>query len=179
MMRSLLLMAAMAVFAAGCSLGSSGSHADSASGHPAPTVHFHGGGVAFSYPAAWSQHRPGYLSTASDGIVDLSTQRLVNPCRRHGNVTTCDLPIGHLMPGGVVVTWTIDELPRPPSELPLPGVHIRVSTPGYCRRIGADESVMARIVTPRHELLWIDACLRAPGLAANERAVRAMLASAT
>jgi hypothetical protein len=103
----------------------------------------------------------------------------VNPCRRHGNVTTCDLPIGHLMPGGVVVTWTIDELPRPPSELPLPGVHIRVSTPGYCRRIGADESVMARIVTPRHELLWIDACLRAPGLAANEWAVRAMLASAT
>jgi len=38
---------------------------------------------------------------------------------------------------------------------------------------------MARIVTRKHELLWIDACLRGPGLAANERAVRAMLASAS
>jgi hypothetical protein len=138
---------------------------------------FHGGGVSFSYPASWS-HRPGYLSNESDGIVDLSTQRMVNPCRHHGNITTCDLPIDHLRPGGVVVTWTIDGLPRAPSDVPRPGVHVTVSRPGYCQTIGSDESLLARVVTRKHEILWMDACLRGPRLLANERAVRAMLASA-
>ena len=59
---------------------------------PVTLATFHGGGVSFRYPASWSHRRPGYLSTETDGIVDLSTQRMVNPCRHHGNITTCGLP---------------------------------------------------------------------------------------
>jgi hypothetical protein len=100
---------------------------------------------------------------------------MVNPCRHHGNITSCGLPIDHLRRGGVVVTWTVDGLPGLPRA---PGLHVTVTSPGFCRSVGGTQTIAAQLTTHKHTTLWVDACLRAPGLVANGRAVRAMLASA-
>jgi hypothetical protein len=59
---------------------------------------------------------------------------------------------------------------RPPQ-----GVHLKVTRPGYCRSFGATETVSARLVTSKHEVFLVNACLRAPGVASGERALRMML----
>jgi len=113
----------------------------------------------------------------TDGIIDLSTQRMVDPCRPAGNGHTCGWPLRTLHPGGVVVTWTtggdID-----PAARPTAGKTVKVTRPGDCRSIGGGETLLARIVTSRRSVFSVAACLRAPGVAANEREFRAMIASA-
>jgi hypothetical protein len=64
-----------------------------------------------------------------------------------------------------------------PYELPSPGVHMQVTRPGYCSQVGADETMRAEIVTESRQELWVDACLRAPGLAHAQATVWAMLRS--
>ncbi|MGZ6213989.1 MAG: hypothetical protein ACXWMG_03460 [Candidatus Limnocylindria bacterium] len=44
--------------------------------------------------------------------------------------------------------------------------------------MGGDETPTAFIITADYRRFVVDACLRGPGVAANELAVRAMLASA-
>jgi hypothetical protein len=180
----ILGLAAVIVLAAsgGCAFGSAGGPAVSTAttsgpGHTVALTRYRGHGITFAYPETWSHRRPGFLSTAGDGIVDLGTQPLTAPCRTRGNVTACDWPVRLLRAGGVVVRWTIDELPAP-NHRPPAGLHVKVSRPGYCSTVGGTETVSARLVTSRHEVYLVDACLRGPRLASNERAVRAMLASA-
>jgi hypothetical protein len=175
--RTLALLAAIAGLAAGCSLGSAASHTAPPGIVAPPLSHYRGNGIAFSYPAAWGHHRHGFYSMETDGIIDLSTQRMVDPCRPAGNGHTCGWPLHTLHPGGVVVTWTtggdID-----PAALPTAGTTVKVTRPGDCRSIGGGETLLARLVTSRRSVFSVAACLRAPGLAANQREFRAMLASA-
>jgi hypothetical protein len=58
------------------------------------------------------------------------------------------------------------------------GPRLRITRPGYCRTIGGDESVSATVTVRHRRTYSVSACLRGPGVAAGERGVRAMLASA-
>jgi hypothetical protein len=174
--REIMVCVLVVVLATGCSLGSSGSHTKSAVG-PTLTglVRYRGHGITFAYPATWRYHRPGFSTPATEPLIDLGAQPLVNPCRTTGNATLCDLPLNRLRPGGVVVTWTTG---GPPAHSRHPGITVRVARPGYCARIGGEETIDARILTHKHQVFRVEACLRAPGIAANERAIRNMLSSA-
>ncbi|HEY3764616.1 MAG TPA: hypothetical protein VGL44_05620 [Gaiellales bacterium] len=141
-------------------------------------AHMRRDGIAFSYPAAWRYRRRGFLTTMSEGIVDLSTQRMVDPCRTHGNATTCSWPTDHLRPGGIVVSWSRFGGLVAPGHLPRSGVTVKTLRDPYCRRVGGAVELEGRIVTRRHRVYDVDACLARPGLLANAIAFRAMLASA-
>lgn len=175
-MRTAVLVV-MIGFAAGCSLGSSETQAM----HPTPfrITDYRGGGVGFLYPDAWRYRvgNPGVTGTIASGIVDFATQPMHARCHTFGNTTSCSFPIGRLKPGGVFVAWIADyETSR--AHPPSPGSHVEVTTPGLCSRMGATETVAARVVTRTHATYTVQACLRSPGVAAGERAVRAMVASA-
>jgi hypothetical protein len=178
--RTITFLAAMASVAAGCSLGSAGTHTNAPT-HPAVALaHYRGGGVAFSYPAAWS-HRgagSGDLGSLTGGVIDLSTQAMGNPCHTAGNVTSCGFPLARLRPGGVFAAWIADYEMTNPAHPPPAGRHVSVTKPGFCSRIGATETIVARVVTSSHAMFSLQACLRSPGLVAGERAVKAMVASA-
>jgi hypothetical protein len=113
----------------------------------------------------------------TSGLVDLSTQPMIDPCRKRRDGFSCDWPLAHLRPGGVVVRWTEGGM-LVAGHLPRPGLHVQVTRPGYCSRIGADETFSARLVTRSRGEFLVDACLRAPGLARSEATLRAMLSSA-
>jgi hypothetical protein len=184
-MRIRLTVAAViaAVLAGGCSSGSAGqtSGASATSAHRGNDVAlatYRGHGIVFAYPLAWSHRRPGYMSPETQGFVDLSTEPMIDPCHTRGTTTSCGWPLLRLRPGGVVVTWTADYMPGLSIRRPPQGIHLTVTRPGYCRAFGATETVTARVVTPKHDVFLVNACLRAPGVASGERALRAMLASA-
>lgn len=184
-MRTLLGLTAVIVALAtgGCSSGSAGNPSGSTArssqrGNNVALAAYHGHGIVFAYPLAWSHRRPGFMSPETQGIIDLGTQLMVNPCHTSGTITTCGWPVRHLRPGGVVVTWTADYMPGLSIHRPPRGVHVQVKRPGYCRSLGGTETVSARLVTRRHETFLVNACLRAPGVRSGERAVRAMVASA-
>ena len=141
-------------------------------------AHYRGHGIAFDYPAPWGRYeRAGIFTTLTSPIVDLSTQPMVNPCTHVGNRTTCGLPIRHMRAGGVVVAWLagggFGVLMRH-----RPGSASFKILPGGCRDIGGDEIITAQVTARHHRLFFATACLRGPGIAANERAFRAMARSA-
>jgi hypothetical protein len=182
-MRTVLGLAAVIVsLAVGCASGAAGNPSGSTArssqrGTDIALTSYRGHGIAFAYPLAWSHRRPGFMSPETQGIIDLSTQQMVDPCHTSGNITSCDWPVRHLRSGGVVVRWTIDYMPVLGNRPPPKGVHVSVQRPGYCRSLGGTETVSARLVTARHEIFLVDACLRAPGIASDEKAVRSMLTS--
>jgi hypothetical protein len=141
-------------------------------------AHLRRDGIAFSYPAAWSHHRRGFQSTMTDGFVDLSTQPMVNPCRTRGTKTTCGWPIRHLRSGGVVVDWSTGGMLLEPGRLGPVGVRVRVLHDPYCRRVGGNRALSAQVVLRGHRSYLAYACLRAPNVARNDVAFRAMVASA-
>ena len=146
--------------------------------HDAPTAVAHA--TRFVAHCRTNGQTSGSSATSSQrgSDVDLSTQPMIDPCHTSGNVTRCGWPLLHLRPGAVVVTWTADYMPGLSIRRPPQGIHLTVTRPGYCRGFGATETVTARLVTPKHEVFLVNACLRAPGIVAEERAVRAMIASA-
>lgn len=165
------LTPAIVLIVAGCTLG------ETVRGLP-HARHYRGAGVTFTYPAAWSHHRRGFMSTMTEGFVDLSSQAMVNPCQTHGRKTTCSWPIRRLRPGGVVVDWSTGGGLVAPGHLPPVGVQVKVLRDPFCRRIGGERTLSARIVLRGHRSYFAYACLRGPGVAANTEAFRAMLASA-
>jgi hypothetical protein len=56
--------------------------------------------------------------------------------------------------------------------------HLRITRPGYCRTVGGDESVSATATVRHRRTYSVGACPRGPGIAAGERAFRAMARSA-
>jgi hypothetical protein len=154
----------MVGFASGCSLGSAATHGARPVAPPMRVTIYRGGGIGFVYPDAWRYRvrNPGVTGTIATGIVDLATQ---------------PFPVGHLKPGGVFVAWTAD-YETSGAHSPSPGSRVEVTTPGLCSRIGATETVAAQVVTRTYATYTVRACIRGPGLAAGERAVRAMVASA-
>jgi hypothetical protein len=178
-MRAILVALVTAGLASAC-FGSAGGHsvASTTGGTTAPLTHYRGHGVAFDYPAAWGRYRrDGFFTTMTSPVVDLSTQPTVDPCIHTGSKTSCWFPVRHMRAGSVVVMWIRWEGPRTTTERPPRSVRVKV-IPGGCRGIGGDEIIDAQITTRHHEAFYADACLRAPGLAANERAFRAMARSA-
>jgi hypothetical protein len=183
-MRAAIVAIATAAVAAGCSIGSGhstsgGSSAGATTGEETTQLaHYRGHGVAFDYPAAWGRYRRGGVyTTMTSPIVDLSSQPMTDPCTHVGNRTTCGIPVHHIRAGGVVVMWQTwggfgVVMHRPPGS-----VQVRVIR-GGCRDIGGAEIITAQIATRHHRAFLASACLRGPGIAANERAFRAMARSA-
>ena len=141
-----------------------------------PPRHYRGRGIAFEYPRTWSHRRRGWIATIAENFLDLGTQPVGDPCRTRGNSTSCGLPAEHLRRNGVLVSWVIEE-GMPLRDRPRPGTRVTVERPGACRAVHASEAISARVVTARHEILLVTACLRGPRLHGNAVAVRAMLAS--
>jgi hypothetical protein len=179
--RTILLASLMLALTAGCSLGTAGgggsSPATVAPNALVPVVRYRGQGIAFAYPVAWSHRGPGFSTNMNGPVVDLSSQPLVNPCRHHGTTTVCGWPVDHMRHGAVVVSWRTGGMVAI-SQLSPPGFSMKVDRPGTCRSLGGDATIVARVVTRTHTDFLVTACLRGPGIAAEERAVRAMLASA-
>lgn len=176
----LLSVVFAALVCAGCSVGS-GSSATTAQGGSThvsqpvlvgPLVRYRVRSITFTYPAAWRYRRPGWVGSIADNFVDLSAQPMRNPCHTNGD---CNLPVSSLMPNDVVVEWVQSDIPRP--RPPRPALRVSVSRPGSCKVVDATETVSAQVVTRAHRF-FVRACLRGPDVAANEAAVRAMLASA-
>jgi hypothetical protein len=183
-MRAAAFAVSTTLLLAGCSIGSTASGGGSSrafgSGPGVSTAltRYHSDGVSFAYPATWRFHRRGFVTTMTSGIINLSTQRLGDPCHPvAGGGASCGWPLHQLRQGGVIVMWTEGGGLLSDSDLPPPGIDVQVTRPGSCLDIGGDETVSARAVTRRHRRFSVIACMLEPGDAANEQAVRAMLAS--
>jgi hypothetical protein len=136
----------------------------------ASPVTFRNAYVTFRYPASWHlrQWRP--TGGALRYAVWLSNVRLRSPCRRTGASTTCSEPLRRLPPRTVYVSWTLSMTPGFTGR-PVP---LSIEHPGGCRRLGGGETISEGLAGGT----FIEACVRGPGLAADEREVQAMLASA-
>jgi hypothetical protein len=180
-MRAVLLVTVIGIVAAGCSLGSSGSSSVVPTGESVAMTqlaHYRGHDIAFDYPAAWGRYRrSGFFTTMTSPIVDLSTQPMVDPCMTSGGTTRCGLPVHHMRPGGVVVVWWAGGGFTSRMLHLRRAVRIKVVRDG-CRDIGGNEIITAQVAARHHQVFLASACLRGPGIAANERAFRAMARSA-
>jgi len=113
----------------------------------------------------------------TEGLVDLSTEPMVNPCRRHGNATTCSWPVRHLLRGGIVVMWQLYG-GMPALHAPPAGVRVDRIRDSFCRAIGGAETLRGRVVTAGHHIYYAYGCIARAGRAANAAAFRAMVRSA-
>ena len=131
---------------------------------------FHNRYVMFRYPGGWHvrQWAPGYGELRF--AVWLSNLKLPPACVRSGSSTRCSTPLRHLPPRSVFVTW---DLSKPPGSSGR-AVPLSVARPGACRSLGADETISIGFTGG----MFVYACIRGPGVATAEQAVRAMLASA-
>ena len=130
---------------------------------------FHNQYVSFRYPAGW--HLRQWTPTGGElrFAVWLSNVKLRPPCVREGDSITCSDPLRRLPRGAVLVTW---ELVRPPG-FRARSAPLSITRPGACRDAGADETMSESFASGT----VVTACVRAPGTAGREHAVRAMLAS--
>ena len=175
---------ATAVLASACGGGSAGTA--KAAGDPSQPVIYRSAGLTFRHPAAWTAYpfrETGELHFMP--LVYLSTQPVHDPCSTHGNTTSCGLPVRHLRPGGVLVSWQVNGIPAMGLG---PGARIRVgghpatrvvTRGGICKKIGADRTMVIAVETSPtpSPLTYVTACLRGPNLPQNERRVDALLAS--
>jgi hypothetical protein len=193
--RLLVLIAVAAALPSGCSFGSASStHGSASSTHGTSRTQpqsatqpdvlelvrlttYRGHGITFAYPASWRHRHRGFYSTMTSPIVDLGTQPMVDPCVHSGNSTSCWFPVRHLDRGGVVVMWSTGGGLIDPAHGPVPGVHVKTLLTG-CRSLGGGEEITASVVLRGGRVYEAAACLRGPDVAAHEREVRAMLASA-
>jgi hypothetical protein len=176
--RGFVLFALAATLPAGCTFGTEAPSGGTATAQPraAPRpqlTRYRGHGITFTYPASWRCRHRGFYTTMTSPVVDLATQPTRNPCTAQG----CWFPVRHLQPGAVVVMWNTGGGLMVPAHPPMPGVHVTVLRRG-CRVLGGDEELTARVVLRGGRIYEAAACIRAPGVSAHEREVRAMLASA-
>jgi hypothetical protein len=153
-----------------------------------PTRAYSAGGVSFRYPTAWKASPAAWhwQSSFSSLVTYLSTQPMHDPCTRTSTETTCAPPLGALLPGAILVSWTRGGLPnwslakQPGRSTTLAGrrAKVQIARPGACRYLGASETITAQVaLSPRHSSLEMQACLRGSSTAPNEKRVLAMLAS--
>jgi len=161
------------------------------------TVHDAAGGFAFERPASWVVWQPNEHSPMTSGpLLYLSTDPLLPACAvapsaspnpPDASGSACAWPLRELEPGGVLATWWTSRILQP---LPSAGTVVETNgeqarwnanSPGECSAVGADETVTVWVPIGQPSPLSnvaFTACLRGPGLAASEAAVRALLASA-
>jgi hypothetical protein len=107
------------------------------------------------------------------------------PASGANTTASCGEPVGALLPGKIVVTWSLDGFPswRPPTAnttvggLPARQTHAMA---GWCAALGGSQTIT--VVIPLGGAAadnWVemDACLRGPGLSRPEAQIAAMLAS--
>jgi hypothetical protein len=160
---------------------------------PSSRAHYHDQDLGFTYPASWAPRKYQVTSHFSHAIVYLSNQPLHEPCTRSrvaaGTMIRCGAPLDRLRPRGVLVEWSSNGFPNWTLEF-APGVRqqlagrpgeLAVERPGDCEGIGAEETITASIPRrdPTDNWYRLRACLRGPGLDAQDRAVRQLLASTT
>jgi hypothetical protein len=147
--------------------------------------------LTFTYPAAWAPSVFTEQTLHFHPMVYLSTQPTHDPCRTTasalgGSTTTCGWPVGRLAPGGVVVVlenrgqpvFSLANVAGVPTR--IGGRLAKVSTqgPSICRTLGAEATISVAIARPlASNWTALQACLRGPNLAAQERQVRALLSS--
>jgi hypothetical protein len=144
--------------------------------------------VALRYPAAW---RPLVVPATGelhfDPMLYLSTQAGHDPCRHSGTTTACGWPVARLRQNGILIAvenkgypgWSLATVPGKALRVGGRAAKKVVSRPGRCATIGADETIEVAIARPLNGN-WTDvtACLRGPQLAARERELDALLATA-
>lgn len=184
-LRSLLSLAAIAVAAALLS-ACGGGGGDAPAAKDPPLLKYSSHGLSFSYPSAWKASAPsGPTELHFNPLVYVSTQPVQDACSTSGNTTTCGFPVEHLEPGGVLVVWETNGIPAMGLG---PGTRIQVggrpasfndAAGGTCHAIGADRTIDVTVETspPPAAFTYLTACLREPGVAANEESVKALLAS--
>jgi hypothetical protein len=177
---------AATALASACGGGTSGA---AQAANPPQLVTYRSGELSFRHPAAWKAY-PGRAPTVAihfHPIVYLSTQPLHDPCSTHGDTTSCGFPVRQLKPGGVLIAWQIYGIPvsglqaASGTTTRIGGSYAKrtVTTPGDCRKIGADRTIQVVVGSPTKFAVptYFTACLRGPNLAQNERRVDALLAS--
>lgn len=151
---------------------------------------YRNGFVAFKYPSGWSASVWKSSVLHVDPMVYVSTQPTGNPCRTiasfGSSATSCGWPIKRLEPGGVVIRWenkgypgvSVTGFPGKSSRIDGRIAKLTTQHPGTCRSIGGDETISVAIARPlASNWTAVDACLRGPNLAEQERQVRALLGS--
>jgi hypothetical protein len=152
----------------------------------AVTSGFSAMGLAFRYPGTW---RSGTwnddVSSFSGLIVFLGTGRLHDPCERTvgAQVTSvsCGDPVSKVAPGGVLVRWDENGFPNwhaPRSNTKIGGrpATETVTAGSWCRTLGGSRTIT--VVIPRgasDNWYEMDACLRGPGIPAEQAEITAML----
>jgi hypothetical protein len=174
-------LAALVLAAAGCNSASPRVAAD----RTAPE--FRNSFLAFTHPAAWKPFVfPVGGTLHFKPMLYLSSQPAHAPCRTKASETVCTWPVDRLQPGGAVIlwenggapNWSLSTAPGSPFRVGGRAAKRRVSRPGPCRSIGADETIDVAIERPLADnYTAFTACLKGPGLAAAERRVDALLAS--
>ena len=172
----------------------SGSAASQTGGALSPWVSssFPSFGVSIRHPVSWSSHTYPVASSFSILITYFSNQQLHNPCKTthlKNNIVevSCPAPISRLNRAGVLISWTSNSFlgqPQPPagSRLVVDG-HTGGVTNGYptieCAALGGAATIRATFPTSttRDSNVVLDACLGPDNLAANRRAVQAMIDS--
>jgi hypothetical protein len=151
----------------------------------AMTSHFSAMGLAFRYPGTW---RSGTwnddVSSFSGLIVFLGTERLHDPCQRTAGaqVTTasCGDPVSQVTPGGMLVRWDEDGFPSwhaPRANTRIGGrpATETVTAGRWCRTLGGSRTITAVIPLDSDNWYEMDACLRGPGIPAEQSEITAML----
>ena len=147
--------------------------------------------LTFTYPAAWAPSVFTEQTLHFHPMVYLSTQPTHDPCRTTasalgGSTTTCGWPVGRLAPGGVVVAlenrgqpvFSLANFAGAPTRIGGRPAKVSTQRPGSCRALGGEATVSVAIARPlASNWTALDACLRGPNLAEQERQVRALLSS--
>ena len=186
-----MVLAAAAVPVAlttGCATATIAHPTAAVAARAAPTSSFSAMGVSFRYPAAWRSVTPrAGLSDFPALIVYLSTTRMTGTCVASASpgrtAETCAYPIRVLPPGGVLVRWNANGLPRwrmPKATTTVAGRGAVESKArgGWCAVLGGTETITVMI--PRAgpgKWYQMDACLRGPGLPQQEAQISSMLSS--
>jgi hypothetical protein len=154
-----------------------------ASAATSPTRPFLRTGISFRYPSAWTASPAAWdahPSTFTVPVAWMSPQPMRDPCPKRATSVDCGTAVKAVRPGGVLLTV---------SEVSMPGLDVRrgslillgdrtsyllVTHPGWCSSVRGDETMEASIPVTDDSAYLVDACLRQP-TAANEQRVRDLL----
>jgi hypothetical protein len=143
-------------------------------------------GLAFRYPGTWrSGTWSDDVSSFSGPIVFLSTARLHDPCLRTVNAqvtsVSCGDPVSTVAPGGMLVRWDEDGFPNwhaPRSNTKIGGrpATETVTAGRWCQALDGSRTITVVIPQGASDNWYeMDACLRGPGLPAEQAEITAML----
>jgi hypothetical protein len=150
--------------------------------------------LSFYHPRRWRPYQYRETSSFTYLLAFLSTGRLHAPCTvtRNASVTrvSCGSPLSRLSPGGVLITWVAEGVPgRTLSFVPgrwtrIGGHRARVLSgvaTDTCAQLGGawqEQAVIDRAKAPTStNLVAMDACIAAPGVAQARQHVKEMLAT--